>query len=79
MGNILFRSSSRWSEATDVSLSKRSIHKAAPDPFSKGSDASLKRDWSPPSPSIASVMDMDGLLEDRKSDIAQKKVTVCES
>jgi hypothetical protein len=62
--------------ATEVSLKRRSIHSAAADPCSKGSAASRTNVFSAESRIISSVIDMDLLFPERKSEMAQKNVTV---
>lgn len=61
---------------TEVSRNKSNIQSAAPEPFCEGSEARLAKASSRVSGIISWVMDMDLLLPDRKSEMAQKKVMV---
>ncbi len=63
---------------TLVKRRSRSTQRAAPDPGCAGSNASSASDFPLVSPIMASVIDIELLFVDRKSDIAQKKVTVCD-
>lgn len=69
--DLLFLSSSRWSVVTAVSRSKRSIHRAAPDPGCAVLYASLTRASSLGPPSIAAVIDIGLLRLNKKSDMVQ--------
>jgi hypothetical protein len=76
IGCLLFRSSTRWSVATDVSLRRRSIQSAAFDLGWLASAARVRRALSSLSWTISPVTGIDVAVPERKSDTAQKKVTV---
>lgn len=74
--DLLFLKSNLSSVVTVVSLSKRSIHRAASEDASSGFEAFSTNETPLGSSTRLSVIGSDLLLPDRKSERTQKNVTV---